>query len=292
MRITSFTIFNQLTRSLQNRIREMSVHSERLSSGKKINKPSDDVYGMIKSMDYKVNINEIEQYIKNINEADSYLSLTDTVMSSVGNALVRARELAVQASSGTQTAQDRIAVSGEIANLRDELLRLANTKFRGKYIFSGFKTDTQPFDAGFNFTGDTNLINTFVDRGSTIAVNVTGDKAFSYGGETFFGTLDNLYNALITNDVSAIQSSLTSIDNAHGQVADVRADVGSRMSYMERAKTTHEDRSMTIKMLLSNVEDTDIAGSISEISKIEVALQSLRASGANAISQSLLDFLR
>ena len=291
MRITSFAIFNQMTKSLQEGMREMFLYSERLSSGKKINKPSDDVYGMMDAMGYKVTLNEIDQYKKNIDDADSHLGITDTVMSSVATIISRAREIAVQTATGTQTAGDRAVASEEIANLRDEALRLSQTKFRDRYIFSGYKTDTVSFNAGFIYQGDSNKINVLVDRDSTIAVNVTGTEAFSWGGETYFETLDNLYNALRNNNQSEIQSSITSLDNATNQVANVRADVGARMNYIERLKSSQEDRDTSLKTLLSNTEDTDIAETVSELAKIQVSLEALRASGAKVLSQSLMDFL-
>jgi flagellar hook-associated protein 3 FlgL len=291
MRITSFTIFNQLTRALQEGMKNMSFFSERLSSGKKINKPSDDVYGMMDAMAYKVTINEIDQYKKNIDNADSQLGLTDTVMSSVADMLSRARELAVQGSTGTQTPSNRTSIAQEIASLRDEALRLSQTKFRDRYIFSGYKTDMAPFDASFNYQGDTNKINVLIDNGSTIALNVTGDEAFSSGGETYFETLDNLYNALTTNDQTSMQASITLLDNATAQVANVRADVGARMNYLEKLKSTHEDRNTALQTVLSNTEDDDIASTVSELSKIQVSLEALRVSGSKILSQSLMDFL-
>jgi flagellar hook-associated protein 3 FlgL len=291
MRITSFAIFNQMTRALQEGMKKMSLYSERLSSGKKINKPSDDVYGMMNAMGYKVTLNEIDQYKKNIDNADSQLGLTETVMSSVGEILSRARELAVQGSTGTQTPASRVSIAQEIASLRDEAVRLSQTQLRDRYIFSGYKTGTVPFDAGFNYQGDTNELNVLIDRGSTIALNVTGDEAFSSGGETYFETLDNLYNALTTNDQTSIQASVTLLDNASDQVANVRADVGARMNYIEKLKFTHDDRNAELKTMLSNTEDDDIAGTISELTKIQVSLESLRASGSKILSQSLMDFL-
>ena len=292
MRITSFTIFNQLTRSLQERMQRMSVFSERLSSGKIINKPSDDPYAIAQAMDYKVSINEIEQYKKNIDGADGNLGLTDSIMSSVSTVLTRARELAVQAATGTQTASNRAAIAEEIAKLRDELLRLSGTKSGDRYIFSGLKTDTDPFNGVFAYMGDTSEMNVLVGRDSTVAVNVTGDEAFSYSGETYFETLDNLYNSLTSNDVTGVRTSITLTDNALTQVSNVRADIGARMNYIADIKTMLEGRDTSLKISLSNTEDSDIAGTVSELSKIQVALESLRASGAKVLSQSLLDFLR
>ena len=112
------------------------------------------------------------------------------------------------------------------------------------------------------------------------------------GGETYFKTLDDLYNALQTNNQTAVQSSITLLDNATNQVSNVRADVGARMNYLETLKSAQEDRSVTFQGMLSNTEDTDIASTVSELAKIQVSLEALRTSGAKMLSQSLLDFLQ
>lgn len=291
MRIASFTIFNQMTRALQEGMRNMYLFSERLSSGKKINKPSDDVYGMMNAMGYKVTLNEIDQYKKNIDSADSQLALTDNIMSSAADIISRARELAVQGASGTLTAADRLSMAQEMASLRDEVIRLSQTKFRDRYIFSGYKTDTMPFDASFNYQGDDNAMNVLIDNGSTVALNVTGTDAFSSGGETYFKTLDDLYNSLVSDDQTSIQASITLLDNATNQIANVRADVGARLNYIERLKSTHEDRDTSLQTLLSNTEDDDITSTVSELSKIQVTLEALRTSGAKILSESLMNFL-
>ncbi len=297
MRITSFAIFNQMTRALQEGMKDMFLYSERLSSGKKINKPSDDVYGMMHAMGYKVTLNEIDQYKKNIDDADSQLGLTETVMSSVANIFSRARELAIQGSTGTQTPESRASIALEIASLRDETLRLSQTQLRGRYIFSGYKTDTSPFDVAFNYQGDSGAMSVLVDRDSTVAVNVTGDEVFSVGGTTVMETLDDLNYALENNILDqtgpppGIRQAITALDNAIDQIANVRADIGARMNYLERLKSTHEDRDTTIKTLLSNTEDDDMATTVSELAKIQVSLEALRTSGAKVMSQSLMDFL-
>jgi len=296
MRITSFTIFNQLTRSLNDNLRSMSRLGNMLASGKKINSPSDDVSGMMKVMDYKVSINEIDRYKRNIDEASQHLSYAETTMTSLSNALTRAGELANQASTGTHTSDTRAAIAEEVANLRDEVMSLANSKFRSKYIFSGFKTDTPSFDAGFNYQGDSGEVNVMIDRSAMMAINIPGDQVFGSGATSIMAGLDNLYNALINTDDSiaraGAQAAIDDIDSALDQIANVRADIGARLNHLDSRKSNLDDRDITLKTYLSEVEDTDIAYTISEISKTEVALQSLRQSGAEVLSQSLLDFLR
>jgi len=292
MRITSFSIFNELTRSLNNNLKRLGLLSGRLSSGKKLSKPSDDVPSMARTMDYKVTLNEIEQYRRNIGDVESHISMADATMSSVTNSLIRARELAVQASSGTQSAASRAAIAEEIENLRDEMLNLANTKFRNRYIFSGYQTDTAAFDSGYNYQGDSGQITVTIDRNATMALNVVGSSTFSISGTTFMEHLDDFYNALITNDEIAIQGAITNIDNAMDHTANVRADLGSRLTYIDDLKLGLDNRDFTLKTLLSNVEDDDIAETASELAKTELALEALRQSGSRILQQSLLDFLR
>ncbi|MBI4682652.1 MAG: flagellar hook-associated protein FlgL [Nitrospirae bacterium] len=296
MRITSFTIFNQITRSLSDNLRNMARLSNMLASGKKINNPSDDVSGMTKGMDYKVSISEIEQYKRNIDEANAHLSFAETNMSSVTNSLTRARELAVQASTGSLSYLDRVAIAKEIAELRDEIQSLANTKFRNRYTFSGFMTDTQSFDAGFNYQGDSGEINVLIDRNATIAINIPGDTVFGSGATSIMGSLNSLYNALMDPDPlvaqAGAQTAITDIDNAIDQIANARADIGARQNHLDNSRSNLESRDTTLKTFLSEIEDTDIADTVTEISKTELALQSLRQSGAKILSQSLLDFLQ
>ncbi|HBH62052.1 MAG TPA: flagellar hook-associated protein 3 [Nitrospiraceae bacterium] len=290
MRIASFTIFNQLTRSLNNNLRSMSRLSNMLATGKKINNPSDDVSGMMKAMDYKVSINEIEQYRRNIDQADEHLSYAETTLTSVTNALTRASELAIQASTGTQNDATRAAMAQEVASLRDEIMSLANSKLRNKYIFSGFKTDTQSFDAGFNYQGDSGEVNVMIDRNAATAINITGEQVFGSGATSIMGTLDTLYNNLLANNPAG--AAIDDLDSALDQIANVRAEIGARLNHLDDRKSNLEDRDITLKTYLSEIQDTDIANTVSEISKTEVALQSLRQSGAEILSQSLLDFLK
>ena len=177
MRITSSMIFNQVTRSLQRNLKALADPSERLSTGKRINKPSDDPTGMSRAMDYKARIEENNQYMRNTDDAYSFLQYADTVMSSVANSLTRAKELAIQGATETQSAESRASIAEEVAGLRDEMLAAANSKLRDRYIFSGFKIDTAPFDASYIYQGDSGEMNVMIDRTATAAVNITGSKA-------------------------------------------------------------------------------------------------------------------
>jgi flagellar hook-associated protein 3 FlgL len=292
MRITSISIFNQLTRSLHNNLRVLSKLSNRLATGKNISSPSEDISVMGRSMDYKVTLNELNQFKRNIDEADAQLNYADSVMSAMATTLTRSKELAIQGSTGTLTDEDRAALAKEILVMRDEVVSLSNSKYRNRYLFSGFKTNISAFDASFNYQGDSGEINVLIDRGSTMSVNIPGDSVFGDGATSIMGMLDQFYNDLISGNKAGIQGAVDSIDNALDTIADVRAELGAKLRNLDEQRLNLDNRGFNIQTLLSNVEDADIADTVSEISKTEVALQSLRAAGAEVFSKSLLDFLR
>ncbi len=184
MRITSFMIFNQLTRSLQRNMEDFAKLNSQLASGKRIEKPSDDVIGMMRSLDYRLSINNTEQYKRNIEEANFHLQFTDKVLGSVSDSLLKLKEL-LSMGGNDQTDENRSFYSNQAAEWRDFLLELSNTKLRDRYIFSGYKTDQVAFSYNsstchYDYNGDLGEIQIPFDTGATLPSNIQGSEAFSF----------------------------------------------------------------------------------------------------------------
>ncbi len=286
-------IFNQLKSSLQKNLFDLSSANEKLASGKRISKPSDDVIGTARAMDYKLALNNIEQYKRNIDDAINHLEFSEKIMNSVSDSLIRAKELSIQGAAGALGDSDRLALAKEVEQLRDHLLNLSASKLRGRYIFSGFKTDISPFDpTTFDYLGDSGSINVIIDKGTTMGINIPGNNAFSTGGVTYFKMLDDLRISLQNNDSAGIQASVGLINDGLEQVINVTAEIGAKLNRLDDQINRLDDNTLSLKTLLSNVEDTDIAEAITEITKTQTVLEALRASSSRVMSQSLLDFLR
>lgn len=181
MRVTSYMIYDQFLRSLQRNLRNLSDSNEMLATGKKINKPSDDVVGIIRSLDYKLNINLNAQFMKNIDEAVSHISFTETIIDSVADVLNRIKELTLTGVSGNQDALGRRTIGSEVGQLRDHILKLANSKFRDRYMFSGYRTDVQSFNSiTYDYQGDEGYINVMIDKEAAVPINVPGSHIFGY----------------------------------------------------------------------------------------------------------------
>ncbi|MDA8239471.1 MAG: flagellar hook-associated protein FlgL [Nitrospiraceae bacterium] len=180
MRTTSFTIYDQISRALQQTMADLSAISNRLSSGKKISRPSDDVIGTIKALDYKLSIDLNDRYQSNIADVRNRFDFTDKVLSSASDTLSSLGRIASQGASGELSADERTAFAGQVIQYRDILTSLANSKYLDKYVFSGYKTDTQAFDpATFAYQGDSGISNVPIDQNTNMPINFAGNSVFS-----------------------------------------------------------------------------------------------------------------
>ena len=117
-----------------------------LSTGKKILTPSDDPAAAARIIDLNQSIKQTEQYQSNINAARQRLSLEDGVLQNATDVLHKIKELGIQGLNATNSPSDRIIIATEMESLNEHLVSLANTRnANGEYLFSGFKSATQPF---------------------------------------------------------------------------------------------------------------------------------------------------
>ncbi len=180
MRLSNFIIYNRLTQSFQDNLWKLFKTQEALATGKKINRPSDDVIGISRVMDYRVSITESEQFKKNMDDARAYLELTDGVLNEATNTLKRIQELTITALNGDESSETRAMTAKEMKQLRAHMLELANTRFRNRYLFSGMLTNKQAFTSSGTYQGDTNYIEVQVTPDIKIKENITGLDAFAY----------------------------------------------------------------------------------------------------------------
>ena len=252
MRITAFMLYSQFADSLSKNYSKLGKAQTQLSTGKRLTKPSDDVIALRGAMAYKVSINAIGQYYRNIDEGISTLGVTESALSATTNILNRARELAVSESSDTATPSTRENTSYELQNLFNELVNIGNSKLKNKYIFSGYSSSTQAFSSAGSYQGDTNDFEIFVNNGIKSKINVTGDVAFSdrtkfitndLTGETLQGTLRITTGSNNPVDLP-IKDTATS-----ATPEEIRDAINSPMSgWYTDGTTTVGDGTLTIKV--------------------------------------------
>jgi len=144
---------------------------------------------------YTQALSQSQQYDTNANSAQGRLSIEDNTLSQVQSALQSLRDLALQANSGTQSAQNRSAIATQATQIQSTLVSLANTQDgNGEYIFGGFATQSQPFAlsaTGATYSGDQGQRQVQIAAGQTIPAGDSGAAVFNNirtGNGTFTAT--------------------------------------------------------------------------------------------------------
>jgi flagellar hook-associated protein 3 FlgL len=284
-----------LARNLSANMEKLVKNQTNVSSGKRILKPSDDPLGAAKASNYKHVLSTIGQYERNIQDGTARLQTTESALENLGQLLVRLKEIAVYQSSETANAQTRAAVAEEVKAIRLEIVRLANTQYKGSYIFSGYQIHTAPYDETGTYFGDSERITSNVGDGVEVTVGLTGEEVFQGAGLSdgvdIFTVAENLRQALESNDTVAIQAAIEPLGMAASQVLGFRAEIGAGLNRMETIGRIYSDLKLNTEELLSGVEDLDIADAMTRLAAQEAVYKASLAAAGRIITQSILDYL-
>ena len=272
MRVTSKIIAAQIKDTISKNTQLLQKSQASIASGKRILKPSDDPVGTTQVMKQRARIDSIDQFTRNIDDGLSFLGRTDTVLSEVESQLVRAKEIALEQANGTANSEVRASAANEVNIILEDIVSLANTEFNGRFIFAGYKTQTQPFklDAStVTYQGDEGKIQRQIGFHETTQVNIAGSDTFSQA----FDTLINLREALQQNDQAAIEAISADLDESIETTLNAQTEVGARVNRLETQKERLLDVKGEITQILSDTEDVDLAEVIMEFSLRQTALQ-------------------
>ncbi|WP_246066887.1 flagellar hook-associated protein FlgL [Paenibacillus koleovorans] len=295
-RVTQNMMNSQLMRNLNYNLNSMKNLQNQLSTGRRINMPSDDPVGISFSMRYRTEIGATEQFVSNADTAMSWLDYTDTVLNQLGNVLQRTRELCVQGANGTNDDNAMVALKQEVVQLKNQALDVANSEFNGKFVFNGQLTDRRPYPDPNNLQveSDPGIIHLEIGAGVTLGINVTATQV--YGNATdddqVFKLFDDMMGYLEESDYVGMSNLINKIQNRLDTVLQVRSDIGAKTNRIELANGRLEDISINLQSLQSKTEDADIAEVITNLKTYENVYQASLSTGAKLISPSLVDFLK
>jgi flagellar hook-associated protein 3 FlgL len=179
MRVTDKMGYNQVITNLQKNRTDVSELQSQAALQKKVTKPSDDPIGASRVLAYRTDQRGSEQFVKNIQQAHSFLDFTDVSLGEASEVLVRLKELAIQqANDAGASPETRRAVAEEAAQTFKQMVQIANRKLGERYIFGGFMTTKQPFDLEGNYHGDDGDLKIHINKDAFLAMNLPGDKVF------------------------------------------------------------------------------------------------------------------
>ncbi|MBE5951504.1 MAG: flagellar hook-associated protein 3 [Lachnospiraceae bacterium] len=181
MRITNKMMTNNALYNINGNKNLMSALEQQYSSGKKITKPSDDPIVAVRALKFRTNLSELNQYYeKNIPDALAWMDVTESALKTVNSIITSMNTYCNQGANDYPTAEDRDAIATNLEQLKGQLYQEGNTNYAGRYVFSGYKTDTSLVfnEATTNLKYEITepLSADSIDRISTIVNSVDLDK--------------------------------------------------------------------------------------------------------------------
>jgi len=297
MRVATRSIYSSMQQNLLRLSSELSRLNERVASGKKVGRPSDDPMGVAQVMHLRSALSQTEQYGRNIEAGKAWLERSESTLSQVLDVAGRVRELATQMANDTQNAQTRAEAATEVGHLLDQAIALANSELGGRYLFSGYATKTRPFakvSAGgietARYDGDSQSFRIQIGNEEYLEIGKSGESVFLESG--LFDILGTLKKALEENDGETIASQIDQLKEAEDHLSNEIADVGAKAARIEAKQTILADLNLQLTERISQIEDGDYAAMIVELKGKELAYEAALASSARLSELSLLDYLR
>ena len=305
-RITSSMMTRSVLADLNDIATKQDLTRRQMSSGKVITKPSDDPYSAARAMSLRSDLARIKQHERNAQEAQSWMSVTDTTLSSITDLAQHARELVVQGATDTLNQTGRNAIADQIDQIVAGMKQEANATYDGRYVLSGSRTNTRPYDATLTtgasatpndgYSGDAAGQLREIGPNVTLAVNVHGDEVLGGApGATgnMLGALRDIATHLRAGDTTALSNDdLKALDGQIDNVLAVRSRIGAGMNRLETASSRLAEIEESTTSMLLNTEDADMAEVLTNYSTQQAVYQSALNAGARIVQTSLLDFLR
>ncbi|MBU8755367.1 flagellar hook-associated protein FlgL [Priestia megaterium] len=293
MRVTQGMLAANSLKQISNSYNKLETLQNQLSTGKKITRPSDDPVVATKGMAYRSNLSEVNQYKRNLTEAQSWFDSSESGLEQVNSILQRTKELVVQGLNGTNESDDRQAIAREIEQLKLDYMQVGNTQVAGNYIFNGVNVGTAPISENASGMIESNInlepFSVEVSKGIQLRVNIHPENIFGQGA---FDLMNNVQTAFEQNDVNSLKDLSTQVDTQLSTLLAERSELGARSNRLELIENRLDSQEITATKMLSNNEDADIEQVITDLTVQESVHRAALGVGAQIIQPTLLDFLR
>jgi flagellin len=276
----------------------MEQNIERLSSGLRINKASDDAAGLAISDRMDNQIRGMQQANRNVQQGNNLLQTAEGAMNEVGNILGRMRELAVQSASDTVSGDDRDSIDLEFEQLKSEIDRIAKgTSYNGMGLIDGSADGagekiTLQVGADNNAQDQLsfNLADFRVDDGSS-AISTFAGVQLTDGASS---PTDKNFQDLDLDTAATSQWAISALDQAIEAVNDQRATVGALQNRLEFTSSNLMGSIQNNSASMSTIRDADFAAEAADLAKNQILVQSGTSmlAQANGLSQNVLALIR
>lgn len=293
MRVSTNYIFQSSSTAIQNAQQTEVQLQQEISTGKRINQPSDDPYGLSQALTLTSLKNTLSQYNSNLSYAKQYLSESNTALTGVNSMVGQAYQLAVTAANSTTDQTARQGMVSQITQMQQQLVSLANSQgANGEYIFAGQKTQAAPFtvtNGALVYSGDTNNINVAVGPNQSMTVNTQAGTMLS----NLYSQLETFKNDLSSGNVSAISDvDIANLQSSQTAVLQAQGTIGGNLQQVTTLTNANSLRTTDLTSQISNITDANIAQVATQYQSAQTVYQAAITMAGQISSLSLASYLQ
>jgi len=266
-----------------------------ISSGIAVEQPSDNPAAISEILQTETAISNNKQIQSNLSNASTEVNTADSALQTAVQAVQNAISLAAQGASSTVSADTRATLAQQVAGIQQTLVGIAQTTVNGSYIFSGDQDTQPPYQLDPSqpegvlqlVTGSSTRTIQSVD-GTSFAVALTAQQIFDAknpdgtpASGNVFAAIQNLETALTNNDTAGITAAADSLQSASSYLNDQLAFYGEVENRVTEATDLAQKFQTQQQTELSNLQDTDVAATATELSQLQVQQEASMSAEAN-----------
>jgi flagellar hook-associated protein 3 FlgL len=267
-----------------------------MSSGRRVNVPSDDPAAAAMLVVNHAQAASTDQFLRSVDGVRVQLQTADSALNSVVLALQRAISLGTEGANGTLSDANRASITQELEGVQDQILNLANLSFQGEYVFAGTNNRTQPFvldnsdPSGVSYAGNAGVNSVRIGEGLNLQVNLPGTTLFLAPAGNTFQAVQNLIQAMTTG--SGIGEAVGQVRTAFDNVTAQRVFYGNALNQLDSQDTNLNNVKLQVASAENQIGGADLADTTSQLVNAQSSRDATLAAAARIGQDSLFDYLK
>ena len=287
MYINNNAMSGNVANTLTSHYGNLATSTERLSTGLRVNSAADDAAGLAIRELMRSDVTALQQGIRNANDAISLIQTADGALGIIDEKLIRMKELAEQAATGTYDSTQRLMIESEYQQMASEITRIANaTDFNGIHLLNGNLSSDTHVGSGLTSTGKMKIhfgsANDSAEDYYYIQIGTSTASALGVGNQT-----DSSRAGYTVSTQDAAQKALVALTNAIVSKDKIRANLGAMQNRLENTISNLTTQSENLQAAESRISDVDVASEMTNFVRNQILTQSAVAmlSQANSMPQ-------
>ena len=293
---------------LPNRLNEIARTQEQLTTGLRINRPSDDANAFQQAKQLEILQERFSHFEDSITSARGWLATAQNNLDSLSDVFSEIYQEGVRASNSTLQENEQEEVARLLERLLENVVEILNSQNNNEFVFSGTRTSVKPFsidasdptsdDAGVVYYGNTDNVFRQIGPDTLLETNVTGEQVWNVDNDldgtndfTITESVQSFINALRANDADAMNTSLSQIQDSRDHIINQTTKVGAMVNRLEISENQLLDASVVLAQQQSEIEDTDFTETILEFQRAQTSFQTSLQVTSSVLQLSLLNFI-